>query len=92
MWNGGLAMSITINTAEVAALLADLVATTHHAARICSWSCSGGSARVAEDQERDCADAIASGRLLHERTYASPLIASRPIDEILAYDENGLPV
>ena len=93
MWNGGLAMSITIDNTEVAALLADLAATTHRAAPdLLLELLRRERARVAEDRERDCADAIASGRLLHERTYASPLIASRPIDEILAHDENGLPV
>jgi len=86
-------MSITIDNAEVEALLADLTATTHRAAPdLLLELLRRERARVDADRERDRADAIASGRLLHERTYASPLVDPRPIDVILAYDENGLPV
>ena len=86
-------MSITIDNAEVEALLADLTATTRRAAPdLLLDLLTRERARVAGDRERDRAAAIASGRLLHERTHASALVDPRPIDEILAYDENGLPV
>ncbi len=86
-------MSITIENAEVEALLADLTQTTRRTApELLLDVLRRERERLAEDREREAEAAIASGRLLHERTYASELIDPRPIDEILAYDENGLPV
>ena len=86
-------MSITIENAEVEALLADLSATTRRPAPdVLLDLLRRERERLAENRERDAAAAIASGRLLHQRTHASELDDPRPIDEILAYDENGLPV
>ncbi|MCJ2052228.1 type II toxin-antitoxin system VapB family antitoxin [Methylobacterium sp. J-070] len=86
-------MSITIENAEIEALLADLTETTRRTAPdLLLDVLRRERARVEADRERDRAEAVASGRLLHERTYASPLVDPRPINEILAYDENGLPV
>ncbi|SFL95020.1 type II toxin-antitoxin system VapB family antitoxin [Methylobacterium pseudosasicola] len=86
-------MSITIDNAEVEALLADLTATTHRAAPdLLLELLRRERARVEEDREHDRAAAIASGRLLHERWKAAAEVDPRPIEEILAYDENGLPV
>ncbi len=86
-------MSITIETAEIEALLADLADTTRKAAPdLLLDLLRRERQRLAEDRQRDRAAAIASGRLLHERTHAGDLVDPRPIDELLAYDENGLPV
>jgi hypothetical protein len=40
----------------------------------------------------DVARAIAETHALVERWKARPLVDPRPLDEIIAYDENGLPV
>lgn len=86
-------MSITIETAEIEALLADLADTSRKAAPdlLLDWL-RRERQRLAEDRQRDRVATIASGRLLHERTHAGDLVDPRPIDELLAYDENGLPV
>ncbi|GJE59273.1 type II toxin-antitoxin system VapB family antitoxin [Methylobacterium trifolii] len=82
-------MSITIENAEAEALLNELTARTHRSEPDLLVDLLR---RERERLERDIAEGIASGRLLHERTVASPLVDPRPIDEILAYDEHGLPV
>jgi hypothetical protein len=86
-------MSITIENAEIEALLADLAETTRQPAPdLLLDLLRRERERLAEDREREAAAAIASGRLLHDRWKAAEEIDPRPIDEILAYDENGLPV
>jgi hypothetical protein len=47
--------------------------------------------RLQTDEERKLAKALADDRELRERWNARPLVDPRPIEEILAYDENGLP-
>lgn len=86
-------MSITIENAEVEALLADLTRTTRRTAPdLLLELLRRERERMSDDWQREAAEAIASGRLLHERWKAAQDIDPRPIDEILAYDENGLPV
>jgi hypothetical protein len=86
-------MSITIENAEIEALLADLAETTRRPAPdLLLDLLLRERERLGVDREHIRKAAIASGRLLHHRTHASELIDPRPIDEILAYDENGLPV
>ena len=86
-------MSIIIENAEAEALLADLAkATRRPAPDLLLELLRRERARVAADRDRDRADAVASGRLLHERWTAAAEVDPRPIGEILAYDENGLPI
>lgn len=47
--------------------------------------------RLEKDVAREIAQAIADTRDLVAKWNARPLVDSRPLDEILAYDENGLP-
>ncbi|MDP4023924.1 type II toxin-antitoxin system VapB family antitoxin [Methylobacterium sp. NEAU 140] len=82
-------MSITIENPEAEALLADLAAQTRRSPPDLLLALLQ---RERERLEREVADGIESGRILHERTHASPMVDPRPIDEILAYDEDGLPV
>ena len=82
-------MSITIESAEVEALLADLTVATRRSAPDLLLDL------LRQEQERlecEIAAGIASGRLLQERWKAAADVDPRPIDEILAYDGDGLPV
>ena len=85
-------MSITIDNAEVEALLADLTATTHRAAPdLLLELLRRGRARVAEDRERRITEGLAADETMRRRFEASQIVDPRPIEEILAYDESGLP-
>ncbi|MDH2309725.1 type II toxin-antitoxin system VapB family antitoxin [Methylobacterium brachiatum] len=85
-------MSITIDNAEVEALLADLTATTHRAAPdLLLELLRRERARVAEDRERRIAEGLAADETMRHRFEASRIVDPRPIEEILAYDESGLP-
>ncbi len=78
-------MSIIIENAEVEALLTDPAAETRQPAPdLLLASLRRERTRLAADQEREAAAAIASGRLLRERWKAAAEIDPRPIDEILA--------
>lgn len=48
-------------------------------------------ARLDGALEREIADGLESARILREEWNKRPLVDPRPIDEILDYDENGLP-
>ena len=80
-------MSIVIESAETEALLAELALQTRRDPPHLLWR-----ERLADEQTREDAAAIASGRLLHKRVNASSLIDPRPIEEIPTYDANGLPI
>ncbi|MCJ2097141.1 type II toxin-antitoxin system VapB family antitoxin [Methylobacterium sp. J-072] len=85
-------MSITIDNAEVEALLADLTATTHRAAPdLLLELLRRERERVEDEAERRIAEGLAADEAMRRRLNASPLVDPRPIDEILAYDEHGLP-
>ena len=84
-------MSIVIESAETEALLAELAAQTRRDPPDLLLDLLRRE-RLADEQTREDAAAIASGRLLHERVNASSLIDPRPIEEILTYDANGLPI
>ncbi|MER2269278.1 type II toxin-antitoxin system VapB family antitoxin [Methylobacterium oxalidis] len=84
-------MTIRIDHEEIEALIADLAARTGRdrdalildALRRERERLDGAAAEM---------DPVESARLLRERWKARPLADPRPADEILAYDENGLPV
>jgi len=85
-------MSITIDNAEVEALLADLTATTHRAAPdLLLELLRRERARVEDEAERRIAEGLAADETMRRRFKASPIVDPRPIEEILAYDEHGLP-
>lgn len=48
-------------------------------------------ARLDGALEREIADGLESARILREEWNKRPLVDPRPIEEILDYDENGLP-
>ncbi|MCJ2058305.1 type II toxin-antitoxin system VapB family antitoxin [Methylobacterium sp. J-048] len=86
-------MSITIDNAEVEALLADLTATTHRAAPdLLLELLRRERARVEDEAERCIAEDLAADEAMRRRFSGSPNVDARTIEEILAYDENGLPV
>lgn len=85
-------MSITIDNAEVEALLADLTATTHRAAPdLLLELLRRERARVEEEAERRIAEGLAADETMRRRFEGSRIVDPRPIEEILAYDESGLP-
>jgi hypothetical protein len=78
-------MSITIENAEVEALLADLTEKTRRTSPdLLLDVLRRERERLAVDRDREAAVAIASGRLLHARWKAAEDIDPRPIDAILA--------
>ncbi|MCJ2144497.1 hypothetical protein [Methylobacterium sp. E-066] len=80
-------MSITIDNAEVEALLADLTATTHRAAPdLLLELLRRERERVEDEAERRIAEGLAADEAMRRR------LSAGSIDEIPAYDENGLPV
>ena len=86
-------MSITIENAEVEALLADLSATTRRPAPdVLLDLLRRERERINDEATRRIAEGLAADEAMRRRLNASPLVDARPIDEILAYDEHGLPV
>ncbi len=47
--------------------------------------------RLSKELEREIQEGLESMRLLQESWNARPLVDPRPVEEILDYDENGLP-
>ena len=85
-------MSITIGNAEAEAILADLSARTSRAAPdLLLDLLRRERGRLEADAERRVADGLAADETLRQVRQRLPVDA-RSIDEILAYDENGLPV
>jgi hypothetical protein len=85
-------MSITIETAEIEALLADLAETTRKAAPdLLLELLRQKRARMSEEAERRIAEGLAADAAMRRRLAASERVDPRPIDEILAWDEHGLP-
>ncbi|MEL6062731.1 MULTISPECIES: type II toxin-antitoxin system VapB family antitoxin [unclassified Methylobacterium] len=86
-------MSITIENAEVEALLADLTETTRRTAPdLLLDLLRREQARMSGEAERRIAEGLAADEAMRRRWHASPVVDPRPIEQILAYDENGLPV
>lgn len=86
-------MSITIENAEVEALLADLTRTTRRTAPdLLLELLRRERKRMSDEAEHRIAEGLAADEAMRRRWNASPVADPRPIEEILAYDENGLPV
>ncbi|MCJ2068064.1 type II toxin-antitoxin system VapB family antitoxin [Methylobacterium sp. J-030] len=85
-------MSITIENAEVEALLADLTRTTRRAVPdLLLDLLRQEQARMSGEAERRIAEGLAADAAMRRRLAASEIDDPRPIDEILAWDEHGLP-
>jgi len=85
-------MSITIENAEVEALLADLTQTTRRTAPdLLLDVVRRERERLSDEAERRIAEGLAADEAMRRRLAASGLDDPRPIDEILAWDEYGLP-
>lgn len=82
-------MSITIENEEAEALLGELAAQTLRSQPDLLLDLLR---RERERLEHAIAEGLEADRLLRDRLHARPLVDPRPIDQILAYDENGLPV
>jgi hypothetical protein len=86
-------MSITIENAEIEALLADLAETTRQPAPdLLLDLLRRERERINDEAVRRIAEGLTADEAMRRRLNASPLLDPRPIDEILAWDENGLPV
>lgn len=82
-------MSITIENAEAEALLSELSVMTHSPQPDLLLDLLR---RERGRLEREIAEGLEADRLLREGLSRRSLIDPRPIDEILAWDENGLPI
>ena len=86
-------MSINIKNREAEALLAELKRRTGRGATdLLLELLRREKQRLEEDVDRKVALAMEDNRRIRERWNARPLVDPRPIEEILAYDENGLPI
>ena len=85
-------MSISIENEEAEQLVAELGRRTGQGATdLLLDLLRREKARVGSDEDARVAKAIADMDELRRRWLARPLVDPRPIDQILAYDENGLP-
>lgn len=85
-------MSITIENAEIEALLADLAETTRQPAPDLQLDLfRREQARMSGEAERRIVEGLAADDAMRRHLAASEIDDPRPIDEILAWDEHGLP-
>ena len=85
-------MSITIENAEAEAILADLAARTRRpSSDLLLDLLRRERIRVEGDRERRIADGLAADEALR-RLNAAPVLDPRPVEDLLAYDDHGLPV
>jgi hypothetical protein len=85
-------MSINIKNKEAESLLSELKARTGRGTTdLLLELLRQEKARLDQGFDREVADALESARILRENWHKRPLVDPRPVDEILDYDENGLP-
>lgn len=85
-------MSITIENAEIEALVADLTETTRRKAPdLLLELLRRERERMSGEAERRIAEGLAADEAMRRRLAASEIDVPGPIDEILAWDEHGLP-
>jgi hypothetical protein len=85
-------MSINIKNKEFERLLSDLKKRTGKGTTdLLLELVRKEQARLDEEREREGAAALESARMLRESWNKRPLVDPRSADEILDYDENGLP-
>ena len=86
-------MSINVKNAEAEALLSELKRRTGKGTTdLLLDLLRREKARLEEELEARIVRAREDTRLIVERWNARPLVDPRPVEEILAYDEHGLPV
>ena len=86
-------MSINIKNKEAERLVAELKARTGKGTTdLLLHLLRRERERLDSTTDADVARAIRETQALVERWKARPLIDPRPLNEIIAYDENGLPV
>ncbi|WP_375465730.1 type II toxin-antitoxin system VapB family antitoxin [uncultured Methylobacterium sp.] len=86
-------MSITIENAEAETLLAEMSARTGRAGSDLLLDLLRRERERLEDETaRRIAEGLAADDEMRARWNARALVDPRPIDEILAFDENGLPM
>jgi hypothetical protein len=85
-------MSINIKNKEAERLLDELKARTGRGTTdLLLELLRKEQARLDDEVERRIQEGLAADQRLRESWHARPLVDPRPIDEILAYDEDGLP-
>lgn len=86
-------MSINIKNKEAERLLRDIKAKTGRGtSAVVLDLLRAEHTRLAAEQEREIERALADMRWLQERWRSLPVVDGRPLDQIIEYDENGLPV
>jgi hypothetical protein len=92
LYRRGPDMSINIKNKEAERLLSELKARTGRGATdLLLDLLRKEQARLDEERERRIQEGFEADRRLRESWYARPLVDPRPVDEILSYDEDGLP-
>jgi hypothetical protein len=85
-------MSINVKNKEVERLIADLKRRTGRGTTdLLLDLLRKEQARLDEERERRIEEGFEADRRLRESWYARPLVDPRPLNEILDYDEDGLP-
>lgn len=85
-------MSINIKNKEAEQLLAELKTHTGKGTTdLLLGLLRQEKARIQEDTERRVREGLEIDRRFRERWLALPILDPRPLDEILEWDENGLP-
>ncbi|GEP06973.1 type II toxin-antitoxin system VapB family antitoxin [Methylobacterium oxalidis] len=85
-------MTIRIDHEEIEALIADLAARTGRDRDALILDALRRERERLEGDRARAAEGLAADAELRARWHARPLADPRPVDAILAYDENGLPV
>lgn len=86
-------MTVRFAHTEIESLLAELTASTGREREdVLLDALRHERDRLGEAGTRERREAVESARLLRERWNARPRVDHRPIDEIIAFDDNGLPV
>jgi hypothetical protein len=85
-------MSITIKNKEAERLLDEIKARTGRGASdLLLDLLRRERERLARDEERDVAEALDNMRSLQHTWRSLPVVDPRPPEEVVAYDEDGLP-
>ena len=86
-------MSINIKNKEAERLLSEIKARTGRGTTdILLDLLRKEQARLSRDQEREIAQALEDMKWLQETWASLPVLDPRPLDQIIEYDKNGLPI
>lgn len=85
-------MSISIRNEEIERLLAEIKAKTGRGtADLLLDLLRRERERLNVERERQIAEGLESAQRLRDGLSARPLVDPRPVEEVVTYDENGLP-